>query len=204
MVKGLDLDKATLTRLYLNEKRSIREIAHMAGCSPTKVRYRCIKYGIELRANTWNRKINIKKSVLMKLYLKENKSLRKIAEILSCSSETVLKRCKEHAIPLRSQSIEGLTKKVLQQCYLKEGKTTREIAKDRGCSANLIRLKCKKFGIPLRNPGTKKIEIDASRLRRLYLKEGKCMYEIAETLNCSPGVISRRIHNLGLKPRDGR
>jgi len=202
MVKSLD--KETLTRLYLKEKRSTRDIAHMAGCSPTKVRYRCIKYGIELRANTWNRKINIKKSVLLKLYVKENKSLREVAEILSCSSETVIKRCKEHAIPLRSQRIEGLTKPLLQQCYLKEGKTTREIAKDLGCSANLIRLKCKKFGIPLRNPGTKKIEIDESRLRRLYLKEGKCMYEIAETVNCSPGVISRRIEKLGLKTGGGR
>ena len=204
MVKGLVVDKETLTRLYLKEKRSTRDIAQMAGCSPTKVRYRCIKYGIKLRVNTWNRKINIKKSVLMKLYVKENKSLRKVAAILSCSSETVIKRCKEHDIPLRSQRIEGLTKPLLQQFYLKESKTTREIAKDLGCSANLIRIKCKKFGIPLRNPGTKKIEIDESRLRRLYLKEEKCMYEIAETLNCSPGVISRRVKKLGLKKREGR
>lgn len=202
MVKSLD--KEMLTRLYLKEKRSTRDIAQMAGCSPTKVRYRCIKYGIALRANTWNRKINIKKSVLIQLYQKENKSLRKVAEILSCSSETVIKRCKEHDIPLRSQRIEGLAKPLLQQCYLKEGKTTREIAKDLGCSANVIRLKCKKFGIPLRNPGTKRIEIDESRLRRLYLKERKCMYEIAETLNCSPGVISKRIEKLGLKKREGR
>jgi DNA-binding CsgD family transcriptional regulator len=173
----------------------------MAGCSPTKVRYRCIKYGIKLRANTWNRKIHLKKSVLMRLYVKENKSLRKVAEILSCSSETVIKRCKEHDIPLRSQRIEGLTKPLLRQCYLKEGKTTREIAKEMGCSANLIRIKCKKLGIPLRNPGTKKIEMDESRLKRLYLEEEKCMYEIANLLDCSAGVISRRIKRLGFKKK---
>jgi DNA-binding Lrp family transcriptional regulator len=197
MVK--DLDRETLKRLYVKEKRSTRAIAHMAGCSPTKVRYRCIKYGIKLRANTWNRKIHLKKSVLMRLYVTEKKSLRKVAEMLSCSSETVIKRCKEQGIPLRSQRIEGLTKSLLRQCYLKEGKTTREIAKDMGCSANLIRIKCKKFGIPLRNPGTKKIEIDEPRLRKLYLTQGKCMHEIAELLNCSPGVISRRIKKLDIK-----
>ena len=197
MVK--DLDRETLKRLYLKEKMSTRAIARMARCSPTKVRYRCIKYGIKLRINTWNRKIDLKKSVLMKLYVTEKKSLRHVAEILSCSSETVIKRCREHGIPLRSQRIEGLTKSLLKRCYLTEGKTTREIAKKMGCSANLIRIKCKKFGIPLRNPGTKKIEIDESRLTRLYLIEGKCMYEIAEILNCSPGVISRRINKLGLK-----
>ena len=197
MVK--DLDRETLKRLYVKEKMSTRVIARLAACSPTKVRYRCIKYGIKLRVNTWNRKIRLKKSVLMKLYVTEKKSLRHVAEILSCSSETVLKKCKEHGIPLRSQRIEGLTKSFLRRCYLTEGRTTREIAKEMGCSANLIRIKCKKFGISLRNPGTKTIEIDESRLKRLYLIEGKCMYEIAELLNCSPGVISRRIQKLGLK-----
>ena len=79
------------------------------------MRYRCIKYGIKMRVNTWNRKIHLKKSVLMRLYVREKKSLRHVAEILSCSSETVIKRCKEHGIPLRSQRIEGLTKALLKK-----------------------------------------------------------------------------------------
>jgi DNA-binding CsgD family transcriptional regulator len=199
MVK--ELDKETLERLYLKEKRSTHDIAQMSGCSATKVRYRCIKYGITLRPNTWNRKINIEKSVLMKLYVKENKSITEIAKILSCSRATVIKRCKEHDIPLRSQGLEGLTKPLLQKLYVKEGKTTREIADIVGCSGNLIRLKCKAFGIPLRNPGTKKVQIDESTLRRLYLKEGKCMYEIAKILNCSPSVVSGRIKKHGIKKK---
>ena len=198
-----DLDKKTLKRLYLKEKRSIREIAQMSRCSPTQVRYRCIKYGIKLRPNTWNRKINIKKSVLMRLYVKENKSIAEVAEILSCSRTTLLKRCKEYDIPLRSQTLEGLTKLLLQKLYIKEGKTTRDIAKIMGCSGDVIRRRCKKFGIALRNPGTKKLEIDESRLRRLYLKEGKCMYEIAEIFKCSTGVISKRIRRLGIKKMKG-
>ena len=198
-----DLDEDTLKRLYLKEKMSIREIAQMLGWSPSTVRYRCIKYGIKLRPSTWNRKVNIKKSVLMRLYVKENKSIREVAEILSCSRTTLRKRCKEHAIPLRSQKVEGLTKPLLHKLYVKEGKTTRDIAKIMGCSANPIRIKCKKFGIPLRNPGTKKIEIDTSTLRRLYLKEGKYMYEIAKLFNCSASLISVRVRRLGLK-REGR
>jgi DNA-binding CsgD family transcriptional regulator len=194
-----DLDKETLKRLYLKEKRSIREIAQMARCSPTKVRYRCIKYGIKLRSNTWNKKINIKKSVLMRLYVKENKSFKEVADILSCSRTTVLTRCREHGIPLRSNRIEGLTKSLLHKLYIKEGKTTRDIAIIMGCSGDLIRRRCKRLGIPLRNPGAKKLEIDESRLRRLYLKEGKCMYEIAKRFNCSVDVISKRIRRLGLK-----
>ena len=140
----------------------------------------------------------------MRLYVEENKSITEVAEILSCSRATVIKRCREHGIPLRSQSVEGLTKSLLQKLYIKEGKTTREIAKIMGCSGDVIRKRCKKFGVPLRNPGIKKLEIDESRLRRLYLKEGKCMCEIAKIFSCSVGAISKRIRRLGLKKREGR
>jgi transposase len=194
-----DVDKATLKRMYLKEKRSIREIAQMSGWSPSLVRYKCIKYGIKLRVNTWNRKVNLKKSVLMRLYVKENKSVKEVAEILSCSLSTVVKRCNEHGIPLRSQRVEGLTKPLLQKLYVKEGKTTREIAKIIGCSAYPILAKCKAFGIPLRNPGTEKVQIDRSTLGRLYLKEGKNKTEIAKILNCSASVISLRFKQFGLK-----
>jgi len=200
----MDLDKETLERLYLEEKRSTYDIAQMSGCSPAKVRYRCIQYGIKLRPKTGHRKINIKKSVLKSLYVKENKSIKEVAEILSCSRATVIKRCKEYAIPLRSQRVEGLTKSLLQKLYVTEGRTTREIADMVGCSANLIRIKCRKFGVPLRNPGTKKCAIDTPMLRRLYLKEKKCMYEIATILNCSPSVISKRMKKAGIQKREGR
>ena len=202
MVK--ELDKETLERLYLKEKRSTHDIAQMSGCSCTKVRYRCIKYGITLRPNTWNRKINIEKSVLMKLYVKENKSITEIAKILSCSRATVIKRCREHGIPLRSQTLEGLTKLLLQKLYIKEGKTTRDIAIIMGCSGDLIRRRCKKFGIPLRNPGTTKLQIDESTLHKLYVKEGKRMHQIAKIFNCSANLISVSVRRLGLKKREGR
>ena len=144
------------------------------------------------------------KETLKRLYVKEGKSLKEIAEILSCSSETVIGRCKEHDIPLRGQRFAGLTKPLLQKLYVKEGKTTREIAEIMGCSGEVIRIKCKMFGVPLRNPGTKELQINESTLRKLYVKEGKCMHEIAEVFRCSGSVISGRIKTLGLKKREGR
>ena len=139
----------------------------------------------------------------MRLYTKENKSLKEIAEIFSCSSTTILKRFREYGIPFKGRRFQELTKPLLRKLYIKEGKTTREIADMVSCSANLIRLKCKAFGIPLRNPGTKKVHIDKSTLRKLYVKEGKCMYEIAEILGCSASLISVRVRRLGLKKEKG-
>jgi transposase len=197
MIKALDRD--TLKRLYLKEKRSLHEIARMYGCSYFCVHYRSTKYGIKLRPKTWRRKIHLDKSVLQRLCVKEGQSSKKIAETMSCSHATVLKRCKEYGIPLKGQRVEGITKTQLKKLYVTEGKTIRAIAKDIGCSGELIRRRCKEFGIPLRNPGTKKLKIDEFTLRRLYVKEGMSMTSIAKLFSCSVSSIYQRITLLGLK-----
>ncbi len=193
-----ELDKETLTRLYIKEKRSLRAIAKMYGLSPTTVRYRSIKYGIKLRENIGLKRVALKKSVLKKLYVKEGRSSKEVAEMLSCSPATVLKRCKEYNIPLKCQKVEGLSKALLQKMYVKEGKTLREIAKIQGCSFEPVRRRCKQFGIPLRNPGSKKVKLDKSTLRRLYVKEGKSMAEIAKAFNCVGSTVSQKVKQFGL------
>ena len=198
-----ELNKETLTKLYLQEKRAIRDIAVMSGWSPSAVRYKCIKYGIKLRRNTWNKKINIKKSVLQKLYVKEKRSSTEIADILSCNPATVLQRCREHKIPRRGKRIKGITKKLLQKLYVWEGRTTREIGRLLGCTAGPVLQRCKEFGIPMRNRGTVRIEINNRMLRRLYLKQGKNKEEIAKIFNCSAGLVYKRIMQLGMK-KEGR
>lgn len=197
MIQGLD--RATLKRLYIREKRSLHEIARMFDCSYFCVHYRSLKYGIPLRPKTWRRKIHIDKSVLQRLCVQEGLSSKKIAALLPCSHATVLKRCKEYGIPLKGQRVEGITKAQLTKLYLKEGKTIREIAQEIGCSGELIRRRCKQFDIPLRNPGTKKIDIDEFTLRRLYLKEGKSMASIAQLFACSVSSVYQRIKHLELK-----
>ena len=162
-----ELDKQTLTRLYVKEKLSLRAIAKMYGRSYFYVRYRCINTGIKLRPKTWNRrKIHIDEAVLKKLYIEEGKSITEIAEILSCSYFTIFKRCKEYKIPPRGPKITGITESLLEKLYVEEGKTTREIAKQLGCSFETIRKRCHEFHIPLRSHGTNTMEIDEETLRR--------------------------------------
>ncbi len=194
-----ELDKETLTRLYIKEKRSLRAIAKMYGLSPSTVHYRSIKYGIKLRENIGLKRIALKKSVLKKLYVKEGRSSKEVAEMLSCSPATVLKRCKEYGIPLRIKRTEGLSKALLQKLYVKEGKTLREIAKIQGCSFEPVRKRCKQFGIPLRKPGSKILGINELALGRLYIKEDKSIPEIAKILDCSVGLIYKRVKQFGLK-----
>ena len=96
----------------------------------------------------------------------------------------------------------GLNKVLLQKLYVKEGRTIREVAKILDCSRETVRRSCKEFGVPLRRPGNRKLEeINKTALRKLYVKEGKTVTDIAKIFDCSVGVISHRVKEFGLKKR---
>ena len=76
-LKGLS--REILNRLYVKEQRSIHVIAKMLNCSPSSILYRCKKYGIKLRPRM-KKIIGLNKSTLHRLYVKEGKSINKIAD----------------------------------------------------------------------------------------------------------------------------
>lgn len=197
-LKGLN--KETLYKLYITEQKSIHKIAKILGCSTSSILYHCKKYGIKIRPRMKEIK-GLNKSILKRLYVKEGKSINKIAEKFSCSHSIIEARCRKFGIQLRSpKRIKELTKSLLQKLYVKEGKTVREIAKIIGCSREPVRLKCKQHGIPLRRPGNKVLEeIDESILRKLYVEERKNITEIAKIFNCAISTISQRVKRFGLK-----
>jgi hypothetical protein len=82
--------------------------------------------------------------------------------------------------------------------YIKEVKTTPEIVATLKCSREVVRKKCIEFGIPLRNPGSKRKKINETTLRKLYVKEGKNLAEVARIVVCSYSVIQKRVVLLGL------
>jgi len=142
-----ELNKETLERLYITEQKSLQKIARMFGCSVTAVVDRCNKYGIKRRPRVKEIK-GLNKAALQQLYVKEGKSTDKIAEMFSCSSVTVVNKCRHYGIKLRGlRWIRGISKSLLQKLYIKEGKSLREIAKILGCSHETIRNRCKKFGL---------------------------------------------------------
>ncbi len=195
-LKGLK--KATVKKLYLNEQKSIYIIAKMLNCSTSSIFYHCKRYGIKIRHRTKVIK-GLNKSTLQRLYVKEGKSINKIAVKFKCSPYVIESRCRKYGIQLRGRRIiKGLNNSVLQKLYVEEGKTVREIAKIIECSREPIRLKCKQFGIPLRPTGVKRVDIDKSTLRRLYVKEKKTFIEIAKIFNCAVSTVYNRAKSIGL------
>ena len=145
-------NKEILERLYLKEKKTTREIGKMFGCSYNTANYWCGKYGIKLRPPTCQR-VHLDKSTLERLCAKEERSIKEVAEILSCYHVTVRKRCKEYGISLKGRRVKGLTKALLQKLYVQEGKSSREVAKILGCWSTTVLYRCKQYGIPLKKPG---------------------------------------------------
>ena len=197
-----ELNKETLIRLYIKEKRTLRDIAEMFGRSYTLVRHKCIQYRIKLRPKNY-KIIKFEKSVLQRLYVQEDKPPREIAQIFSCTPATVRNRFRQYGIPLKDNKIKGLNKAQLQKLYVNEGKSIHEVAKIMGCSHETVRKRCMQHGIKLRPIGSRITGVDKSALQRL-IKEGKSLSNIAEMFSCSPPTVRSRCREYGIKMRVGR
>ncbi len=110
------------------------------------MRYRSKKYGLKLRPK---KRIDLNKSVFIRLYVKEGKTTREIAKTLGCSFETVRVRCKEFGIPLRKpgNKILNINELALGRLYLREDKSMPEIAKILDCSLSTIYKWVNRFGV---------------------------------------------------------
>jgi transposase len=115
MVEGLN--KRTLHKLYIKEKKSLREIGKIFGFSRTTIQNKCKLYGIKRRSRR-RKYVNLEKSVLLKLYVREGESMNEIASRYSCSLSTVLKRCKEYGIKIRDAEMVKGSNKALRSIYM--------------------------------------------------------------------------------------
>lgn len=89
-----EITRAEIQKLYVAEGKSMREVAKELGCSCETVRNRCKQFGISVRSSR-GRKIDIPKSSLQRLYLKEGKTLSYIAKEFGCSIGTISMRLKQ-------------------------------------------------------------------------------------------------------------
>lgn len=192
-----ELDKKTLTSLYIKEQKTLSEIAKTFGCSPGTVLYRCKKYGIATKPVPPRQFVALNKEVLYKLYVKEQKSTNEIAKMFSCTPTTVQNKCRKYKIKLRprTKEIKGLNKPTLQKLYVQEGKSMKEIAEMFSCSPYTVKDRFRKYGIA-RN------ELSREVLQQLYVKDGKTIREIAEILNCSRETVRRRCKQFGIPLRN--
>lgn len=123
----LNLDNDEIKRLYIEEKKLIKEIAEIMHCGKTTIQSRLKEMGVEITKKRSGRgvdKLSDYKEQIKRLYL-EGKSSNEIGKILGKSGKTITYHLHQMGIEIRS------TKKINQEEFeklWKEGKSDKEIA----------------------------------------------------------------------------
>ena len=134
----LNLDNNEIKRLYVEERKLIKEIAEIMQCGKTTIQSRLKEMGVETTKKRSGRgvdKLLDYKEQIKQLYL-EGKSSNEIGEILGKSGKTISHHLRQMEVEIRP------TKKINQEEFeqlWKEGKSDKEIAEYFGVSKLTIK-----------------------------------------------------------------
>lgn len=100
-------------------------------------------------------KTQLTRELLERLYDREHRSSKEIADRFGCGETTVLRALHEHRIPIRSKRDYRLEipREDLKQLYIDEGLTEEEIAQQFNCTQRTISRRLIELGIPTRGVG---------------------------------------------------
>ena len=152
-----------ITKLYVDEKKSAKEIAAIYNVEVKKVQWFIKKNNIS-KHNKCSHKINrdyqvkqVSKEDIIKYYIDENMFLKDAAVKLNISEPTLRKKIQEYGIVkpkelIREHVMEAyekinITEEELRNLYLDKNYSSLDIAKMYGCTKRTILLKLKKYGI---------------------------------------------------------
>ncbi len=197
-MQRIDISRDVLERLYVEECRSIYDIAKDLGVKSNVVHSRLHEYGIPTRT----RRIDISKDTLERLYLEERKSATEIAKDLGINTGAVYSRLHEYGIPTRTRRID-LPVKVLEQKYVVEKKTAAEIAKELGVNASLVNANLHRAGIPVRPTNNiPRVIIPKEDLVRMYQNESLSTSDIGHKFKCHSSIVWRRLKKYDIPRRN--
>ena len=153
------------------------------------------------------------KKGLEEKYLDERLSSLKIADLIGCSTNQVLKALKRLGIPVRTLSEANKRyNELFDECWLhekysEEGLCSCEIATILGCTHSSVLNALKRFGIPIRTKteiGLKYKRIwDKLWLEEKYLNEELSCTQIAKIVGCSIRHVSYMLKHFGIPKRGG-
>jgi predicted DNA-binding protein YlxM (UPF0122 family) len=165
------LDEITLRRLYLEEQRSIRDIARLANVPTRAVYDALIRYRIPRRPAGFHQKspqpaqASLDEATLRGLYQHEQRSIREIAALQQVSTRVVYDALSRYRIPRRPAGQprpapdtitfgdQVLDKPGLQRLYQEDGLSIAELAVSLACPPSRIRSALVRWGIARRRRG---------------------------------------------------
>ena len=91
------LNKKTLKRLYVDEGKTVTEVASMFKCNSGTISQRAKRFGIELNLRV-KKSVDIDESTLRRLHIQEGKTFTEIAKIFNCVVCTVSCKAEKYGI----------------------------------------------------------------------------------------------------------
>ena len=149
MSKRLEIDKATLVKLYIKQGFSAHQIARQFNCWNTTILSHLKIYNIPVR----NPKLPLcpDKSTLFDFYINQKLSPYSIAPLLKCEASTVRNWLFKYKIPVRQKNLINISSKQLKHLYHDRRLSLSQIGEELGCSPPGILKFFRKYEIPTRS-----------------------------------------------------
>jgi len=193
----------TLRRLYVDDRRTEREIAQLLGVSRSRVAEAMDKAGIERR--TPNRACPVSAAGLRKAFAVPGATIASLARRFGVSDATVARWLAEAGILPPDPSIDH---RRLEKLYVDQALTIAEVAEKFRISPARVARELVVAGIPIRShtvrsPRGNRAKVTDKRLADLYVKKKLNVAETARLLGVSTEYVSKRLHEAGLIKRPG-
>lgn len=169
-MKKLNLDEDKIKDLYLNKKRTIKEISKIFDVSRASIQRRLKKMNVKIIQRKYSRralnKIHLDLEKIKELYTCKNKTVEQIAKIFKVGETAIFNRLKKLGVIKRKGEIIKfkLDLDKIKDLYINKKKSASEIGKIMEVSYGTILNRLKENNIKLRS---------VSEANKILYKEGK-------------------------------
>lgn len=195
-------DPDQLRRLYVEEERTVAEIADVLGVARGTAYNWHRAAGIELRSSPPKRRDDISDDQLRELYVTDQLSAPDVALRLDCGPSTIYHRLDRLGIPRRQSghAPDRPDRSDLIRLYVEEGLSLRQVAARRGVTAPAVAGWLRHYGIPARAARTPPVDVNRDAIVDGY-RSGLSTLELAAQQGCSTATIYRDLEAAGVHRR---
>lgn len=209
MVLRADIPCDELRKKYLDEGKSEADIAKEYGCGKSSIWRRRAECGIPTRrgysAVQIKRRVSIDRTTLEQLYVTEGKSVKEIGAIVDHDPRTVLRRLRDHGIPLRERRThrDRISPETLRRMYVTDRRSIASISREFECGEQAISGLLDEYGIEKRSSRFDSM-LTKEFLTEMYVDKAMPAREIAKMVGCGAAAVYRCIHLHGIPTREDR
>lgn len=146
--------------------------------------------------------LNLTDDEIIKIYT-DGASLNKVAKLAGCSQDAIRTRLNKAGIEIRQFKPRQfkISDEEMKRLYEEELLSIMKIGEIAGCSKSTVSRRLSDQGVDVNFRALYTLNITKEEMKRLYVEEGKSVYEIAEIAGCNYPNISLHLKEMGVEKR---